>query len=86
MGCCGSNRARSFSVPAPAVSSAPPQPARQGASIVVFRYDGSTSLTIIGATTGRKYWFDRPGAEVAVDLRDRSSVARVPRVREVRVA
>jgi len=54
--------------------------------VAVFRYDGFTSLTIIGPTTGRKYWFDRPGAEVAVDLRDRSAVARVPRVREVRVA
>jgi hypothetical protein len=86
MGCCGSNRKQSHSAPAPASSSAPPQPARQGASVAVFRYDGSTSLTIIGPTTGRKYWFDRPGAEVAVDLRDRSSVARVPRLREVRIA
>jgi hypothetical protein len=53
-------------------------------SVAVFRYEGEGSLTIIGPATGRKYWFERNGAELAVDLRDRAAVAKVPKVRLVR--
>jgi hypothetical protein len=41
---------------------------------------------VIGRVTGRKYWFEKDGAEVAVDLRDRASVAQVPKLRELRLA
>ena len=54
-------------------------------SVAVFRYEGEGSLTIIGRGTGRKYWFERNGAELAIDLRDRASVAQVPKVRQLRV-
>jgi hypothetical protein len=66
-------------------SSAEPPRAPQ-ASVAVFRYDGQGSLTVIGPQTGRKYWFERAGAEIAVDLRDRAAVAAVPKLRQVRIA
>jgi hypothetical protein len=56
------------------------------ATVSVFRYEGTGSLTVIGRGTGRKYWFEKGGAEVAVDLRDRASVAQVPKLHEVRLA
>jgi hypothetical protein len=68
----------SSSQPAPPVYTPPP-------SLAVFRYEGEGSLTIIGPATGRKYWFERYGAELAVDLRDRAAVAKVPKVRQIRV-
>ena len=88
MGCCGSSRARVFgAVPASAPPpAAPAAPARHYGTVAVFRYDGMTGLAVVGPITGRKYWFDGPGAEVAVDLRDRASIAKVPNVREVRLA
>jgi hypothetical protein len=54
--------------------------------VAVFRYEGDGSLSVIGPATGRKYWFERNGAEVPVDLRDRAAVTQVPKVRLVRVA
>ena len=85
MPCCGGNRARPI-MPARATSSyAAPRAAHLPPSTVaVFRYEGEGSLTVIGPATGRKYWFERNGAELAVDQRDRAAVARVPKVREVR--
>jgi hypothetical protein len=40
-------------------------------------------MTAIGRSTGKHYRFDRPGARVAVDPADRTSVAQVPHLREV---
>lgn len=83
MSCCG-NRSRSAlpSPPAPR-----PLTARaDGYSMAIFRYEGRTSLTAYGPATGRKYHFPRPGAEVAVDLRDREAMRGVPNVRETRLA
>ncbi|MEO8034971.1 MAG: hypothetical protein ABI837_11120 [Acidobacteriota bacterium] len=54
--------------------------------MAVFRYDGPASLTVIGKVTGRKYWFAQAGAELAVDMRDRSSVSQVPKLALVRLA
>jgi hypothetical protein len=86
MPCCGGNRAHavmpatsaSASTAAPRVYTPPP-------SVAVFRYEGNGSLTVIGPATGRKYWFERNGAELAVDLHDRAAVANVPKLRQVRV-
>jgi hypothetical protein len=62
-------------------------PATGGAmTVAIFRYEGTGSLTVIGRGTGRKYWFGANGAEVAVDLRDRPSVAMVPKLRQTRLA
>ena len=87
MSCCGGNRARSaMPVSGPVPSTRPVQPVDgRPPSVAVFRYEGEGSLTIIGRATGRKYWFERNGAELAIDLRDRASVSQVPKVRQVRV-
>ena len=50
---------------------------------VCFEYVGQTGLTVIGAVTGRRYRFDRPGSRVIVDARDRPSLAAVPNIRQV---
>jgi hypothetical protein len=54
--------------------------------MAIFRYEGRTSLTAYGPATGRKYHFARPGAEVAVELRDRDAMRAVPNLRETRLA
>jgi hypothetical protein len=85
MPCCGGARAFPVLHAQPSTPSA--QPARgQQPSVAVFRYDGEGSLTVIGPQTGRKYWFERGGAELAVDLRDRAAVAAVPKLRQIRIA
>jgi nitroimidazol reductase NimA-like FMN-containing flavoprotein (pyridoxamine 5'-phosphate oxidase superfamily) len=55
------------------------------ATRAVFRYEGDRPIVVIGRVTGAKYAFARRGAEVAVDIRDRSSVVQVPRLREIRL-
>lgn len=59
------------------------RPALSQAS-VAFEYAGATGLTAVGAITGRRYRFDRPGAAVDVDLRDAPSLAGVPQLRRRR--
>jgi hypothetical protein len=63
---------------APAASAGPPRQARP-----VFEYVGRTSLTAVGAVTGTRYRFDRPGARVAVEPADKPSLAAVPLLRRV---
>lgn len=50
---------------------------------VQFEYFGKTALTAIGPISGKRYRFDRPGAVVPVDPRDRPGLARVPGLRLV---
>ena len=85
MPCCGGQRAFPVLHAQPSTSSALP-PRGQQPTVAVFRYDGEGSLTVIGPQTGRKYWFERGGAELAVDLRDRAAVAAVPKLRQIRIA
>jgi len=51
--------------------------------ITAFQYTGPTSLTAIGPVSGRHYQFPKTGAVVAVDPRDRASLAAVPNLRQV---
>ena len=86
MSCCGGGRTRvtrTFEGPAFRAESFIGPPARS--TVVVFRYVGTTRMTVYGEVTGRKYWFSEPGAEVAVDVRDRAFMHTVPNVREVRL-
>jgi hypothetical protein len=55
--------------------------AQQG--MTAFQYTGPTALTAIGPLSGRRYQFTRPGAVIAVDPRDRASLATVPHLRQV---
>jgi hypothetical protein len=85
MSCCG-NRSREAATPS---ASTPPRPFLApvgGVTMAIFRYEGRTSLTAYGPYTGRKYFFAGPGTEVAVDLRDRSGMQKVPNLRETRLA
>lgn len=49
---------------------------------VIFEYVGDTGMTVVGPVTGKRYRFDRPGARVEVDLRDRRPLTAVPRLRQ----
>ena len=44
-------------------------------------YVGATALTVIGLASGLRYRFDRPGARLAVDPRDRLALEAVPLLR-----
>jgi hypothetical protein len=46
-----------------------------------YQYAGRTALTVASPTTGRRYRFDRPGAVLQVDARDRQWIERVPHVK-----
>lgn len=50
----------------------------------VFEYAGATALTLVSPVTRKSYRFEHPGAQVAVDVRDRSWVAFVPNLKPVR--
>src|SRR5277367_5758046 len=52
-------------------------------SRVFFEYVGRTGLTVIGAATGKQYRFDRAGARLEVDLRDRFAMTAVPNLRQL---
>jgi hypothetical protein len=47
----------------------------------VYEYVGATALTVIGPGSGLRYRFDRPGAALAVDPRDRAALDAVPLLR-----
>jgi hypothetical protein len=51
--------------------------------VTMFQYIGPTALTAIGPMSGQRYEFSRTGAVVAVDPRDRASLATVPGLRLV---
>lgn len=88
MPCCGNQRARlpgptrSNHTFAPAENSRE-QPRRILRDRVVFKYLGQTGMTVIGPITGKRYRFDGPGSMVEVDLRDRLSLAALPRLRQM---
>jgi len=52
-------------------------------SAPIFEYVGATSLTALGAGTGREYRFDRTGARLQVDPRDQPSLAQIPKLRRI---
>jgi hypothetical protein len=62
-----------------AANSAPP-PA-EARTPVIFEYVGKTGLTVVSPTTGIRYRFDRPGAQLAADQRDQALLLYVPNLR-----
>jgi hypothetical protein len=50
---------------------------------VFFEYVGKTGLTIVGAVSGRRYRFDRPGSRLPVDPVDKPSLAALTQLRRV---
>jgi len=85
MSCCGQRRER--------LSGNPPsrpanEPAAEGVPrqrAIYFEYTGNMALTVFGPVSGRRYRFAGQGARLAIDPRDRPSLAAVPRLREVTV-
>ncbi len=88
MGCCGDKRRRVRGPtprggPGPATTRAPAATSGRY-SQPYFQYVGSTGLTVIGPISKLRYRFDRRGAILGVDARDRPALAGVPNLREVR--
>jgi len=88
MSCCGKKREQFSAGPAhrphnghpvtyPPISQLPLQ------SRVFFEYVGRIGLTVIGPATGKSYRFERSGARVEIDLRDRPGLSVVPNLRQL---
>jgi hypothetical protein len=74
--CCGGARR--------GLGQAPTRSESRGVSAapeVRFTYVGGTSVTVIGAATGRLYRFDGPGITLGVDRRDAYGFSAVPVLR-----
>jgi hypothetical protein len=72
---------RPFAInPQPSASAAVPVRAALALPKAIFEYVGVTALTLVSPVTQKTYRFDRPGARVEVDVRDRSWIAFVPNV------
>ncbi len=50
---------------------------------IYFQYMGKTALRVTGPRSGRRYRFERTGAIVAVDHRDRQALRAVSQLRQV---
>jgi hypothetical protein len=76
--------ARPFAVnPQPSAPASVPVRAVLALPKPVFEYVGVTALTVVSPLTRKTYRFERPGARVEVDVRDRSWVAFVPNLAPV---
>lgn len=82
MACCGKSRAQLFGAGARPGANASPSPGARRYS-VQFEYVGRTALTAVGPVSGKRYRFDRPGAVIVVDPRDRPGLAAVPSLRAI---
>ena len=80
MSCCG--KARTAASGPPNVSPRPLAPGLTNRN-VRFEYTGETSMTVIGPVTGQRYHFTARGAQVRVDLRDRSYLLGIAKLRQV---
>lgn len=76
MSCAARARASTTPVPAPSTS-ARSITGVAAASTEPYRYVGTSLLYLEGPVTGRHYYFEYPGAEQAIDVRDSPSLARL---------
>jgi hypothetical protein len=74
MSCCGKGRSQ--------LKATSNQMARRPTT-VVFEHVGRTRVSVVGPATRTSYGFDRPGARVLVDSRDRASLSTIPLLRQV---
>ncbi len=89
MSCCGDKRAQLLKTAEASQvleqkERTPSQHQSARDTLVYFEYVGKKGLTVIGRETRRLYRFDRPGALVAVDNRDKRALEAVPTLRPVR--
>ncbi|MBX2991885.1 MAG: hypothetical protein KF749_12055 [Bacteroidetes bacterium] len=84
MACCGKQRRllqkSATAQPADARLIQPWPPKK---SIVLFEYNGNSSLTVHGFVSGKRYWFERPGHVVEVDERDRNLLLAMPSLKQL---
>jgi chitodextrinase len=83
--CCGQNRTQlraTSKASAARLAVAVGQPKLQPG--VSFVYLGNTGITVTGPASGTQYRFDRPGARVEVDPRDRILLASLRQLRQVK--
>ena len=66
---------------AAAAPAAMPPPHAAPRARPVFEYVGATALTVIGPASGLRYRFERTGARLAVDPRDRGALDHVAQLR-----
>jgi len=84
--CCGQNRMqlrKTTSAPSRSKSVYVAAPQQHPPAHVTFAYIGDTGITVRGPVSGREYRFDRPGARVVVDTRDRVLLASIRQLRQV---
>jgi hypothetical protein len=88
MPCCGDQRSKFREARPKPVSTEPTvaspvlvQQATKG--IAFFQYVGQTSLTAIGAATGRHYHFHAPGVRLAVESSDVFSLRALSRLKQI---
>jgi len=81
MSCCG--KARTAASGTPGMSSQPVLVPGTTNRNVRFEYTGETSMTVIGPATAQRYHFSAHGAQVRVDLRDRSYLLGIAKLRQV---
>jgi hypothetical protein len=61
-----------------------PAPSRRALQFtIIFEYTGQTSLTVVGPVSGWQYRFAYPGAQLAIDPRDRPGLSHVPQLRQL---
>jgi len=78
--CCGRNRQMQRSTTSSPVRAPVPPPAPTRVSFI---NQGAKPLTVRGPVTGVEYRFDRPGARVQVDSRDRILLASLRQLRQI---
>jgi hypothetical protein len=81
MSCCGKMRQQYRG--AAGAPKAEPGAAAGRQFVVRFEYIGATSLVAVGPVSGRRYQFAHPGAQLAIDPRDRPGLSRIPKLRQV---
>lgn len=89
MSCCGRGWTSITPLKAPAAASHSAESRLLAARFIaqseqpIFEYTGRTAVTVHGGATGKRYRFAAPRTRVAVDPRDRPSLAQVPVLRQV---
>ncbi len=78
MSCCGKTR----SLAGTATSGEPADQTTRSPGMIAFEYIGRTALTVIGPASRTTYRFDRPGARLRVDERDRPSLDALPMLKQ----
>lgn len=82
MSCCGKMR-QQYRGAAGTPKAAEPGSAAGRQFVIRFEYIGATSLVAVGPVSGRRYQFAHPGAQLAIDPRDRPGLLRIPKLRQV---